>query len=201
MPEIILLDSIKKPDGILLEKAILKRRSKRAKYKKSITKEALSRLLFAAYGKTDKERIGVGWYRRAVPSAGATYPLEFFVLIKSAKGIPEGIHYYNQRRHALELLKDGDYSDIFANACGKYQFVADAPATIIIAAEFSRTTLRYKDRGTMYVHMEAGSAYQNISLEAVNLGLGTVVVGEFDEEKVKGILETDFRPLCVLPVG
>ena len=201
MPKTILLEPIKAPKGILLEKAVLLRRSKRANYKKSISKEALSRLLFAAYRKTDKERIGVGWYRRAVPSAGATYPLEFFVLAKSVKGIPEGIYYYSQKKHALELLKDGDYSDIFANACGKQQFIADAPASIIIAAEFSRTVLRYKDRGMRYVCMEAGSAYQNISLESVNLGIGTVVVGAFDEEVVKAILETDFMPLCVLPVG
>ncbi|MBU4246290.1 MAG: nitroreductase family protein, partial [Nanoarchaeota archaeon] len=57
------------------------------------------------------------------------------------------------------------------------------------------------ERGIMYVHMEAGSAYQNISLEAVNLGLGTVVVGAFDVKFLKESLNIALEPLCILPVG
>ncbi len=52
-----------------------------------------------------------------------------------------------------------------------------------------------------FYDMEAGSAYQNISLEAVNLGLGTVIIGAFDAKSLKEYLEMAFEPLCILPVG
>jgi nitroreductase len=51
--------------------------------------------------------------------------------------------------------------------------------------------------------MEAGHAAQNIHLQAVALNLGTVVVGAFDDDKVKIIvnLSGDEQPLCLLPIG
>ena len=54
-----------------------------------------------------------------------------------------------------------------------------------------------------YVHMEAGHAAQNIYLEAVSLGLGTVTVGAFDDERVKAVVPfaPNEEPLCVMPLG
>lgn len=52
-----------------------------------------------------------------------------------------------------------------------------------------------------FYDIEAGSAYQNISLEAVNLGIGTVVIGAFDVKSLKDSLNIAFEPLCILPIG
>ena len=55
----------------------------------------------------------------------------------------------------------------------------------------------------MYVHQEVGHAAQNIQLQAVALGLGTVVVGAFDDDKIKKILNMLGKelPLYIIPVG
>lgn len=183
-----------KPSGITLEEALKGRRSKRAGWRNNVSFDEVSRLLWAAYGHTEG-------HRHTVPSAGATYPLELFVVAKSVGGIKQGIYRYFPERHALEDVKPGDVSKELGAACEKYSFVKDAPLCIVLAAEFSRTASRFGERAIRYVHMECGSAYQNVSLEAVNLGLGTVVVGAFDDAAVKSVLGTEFEPLAILPVG
>jgi nitroreductase len=60
----------------------------------------------------------------------------------------------------------------------------------------------YAERGQRYVYMESGAAMQNISLEAVEMGLGTVIVGAFDDAAVKELFELeDLKPLAIMPVG
>lgn len=52
-----------------------------------------------------------------------------------------------------------------------------------------------------YVHMEVGHMGQNISLQALALKLGTVMIGAFDDEQVKEILGIKEEPLYIIPVG
>ncbi len=194
MSVIISLPKISKPSGILLEEAIKLRRSKRAGYCAKITLEELSRLLFAGQGITADKK-------RAVASAGMTFPLELYIVAKNIEKLDAGLYRYVPQSHSIEQLKEGDFTKSLEEACGKYAFVRDAPACIIIAADFERTTSRYGGRGMMYVHMEAGCACQNISLEAVSLGLGTVVIGAFDAVLLRQSLNIAFEPLCILPFG
>jgi SagB-type dehydrogenase family enzyme len=58
-------------------------------------------------------------------------------------------------------------------------------------------------RGPRYVYIEVGHAAQNLALQAVALGLGSVPVGAFDDGKVKDVLGVpqDHEPLYLLPVG
>ncbi|WP_176230015.1 nitroreductase family protein [Candidatus Hakubella thermalkaliphila] len=60
-----------------------------------------------------------------------------------------------------------------------------------------------EDRGIRYVHMEPGHVGQNVHLQAVALGLGTVVIGASRDDQVKEILNLpqDEQPLYIMPVG
>ena len=51
--------------------------------------------------------------------------------------------------------------------------------------------------------MEAGIAAQNVSLQAVSLNLGTVVIGSFDDDEVRDVLALPAGedPLLIMPVG
>jgi SagB-type dehydrogenase family enzyme len=68
---------------------------------------------------------------------------------------------------------------------------------------YERTTGKYGQRGTRYVHIEVGNASQNIYLQAVSLNLGTVLIGAFDDGKVKKVLnmQNTEQPLSIMPVG
>jgi SagB-type dehydrogenase family enzyme len=79
----------------------------------------------------------------------------------------------------------------------------DAPAILVIAAVFKRTTSKYDQRGRRYVHMEVGFAAQNVHLMVAALGLGTTVVGAFEDDDVKRVLElpANIAPLAIMPIG
>ena len=54
-----------------------------------------------------------------------------------------------------------------------------------------------------YVDMEAGHAAQNLSLQAVALGLGSVMIGAFDEAALAQLLQlpTEHRPRYYAAIG
>jgi SagB-type dehydrogenase family enzyme len=81
--------------------------------------------------------------------------------------------------------------------------VKEAPVVIVLAAEYSRTTRKYGERGIRYVHIEAGHAGQNVLLQAVALGLAGVPVGAFSDEEVRKALSLPdaITPLYILCVG
>ncbi len=108
----VLLPQPAKPSGILLEEAIKLRRSKRADYKPKITLEELTHILFAAQGITSSNK-------RAVASAGATYPLELFVVVKNIETLKSGLYRYHSETHSIELIKEQDFTQALENACGK----------------------------------------------------------------------------------
>lgn len=175
--------------AILLEKAITQRRSRRDYLPESLTPEQIGQLCWAAQGQKGRFR--------TVPSAGATYPLELFVV--SA----DGLFHYLTLAHSLEELTTEDLRGKLAAAAWGQDFIAQAPVTIVMAAEFSRTTGRYGERGIRYVYMESGHAAQNIHLEAEALGLGSVAVGAFDDAAISKVLKLsgNLEPLYMVVVG
>lgn len=145
--------------------------------------------------------MGNAQFRRTVPSAGACYPLELYAVIGDAAKIETGFYHYDYIEHRLELINDEDPREELCSASLGQKFMETAPLDIVIAADFERTTMRYGKRGRRYVQMEVGHVGQNIYLAAETLGLGTVAVGAFDDERVKEALELLLDPLYIMPIG
>lgn len=138
---------------------------------------------------------------RTTPSAGATYPLDIYLVAGRVEGLEPGIYRYDHLNHALLPVVMEERRELLAAAALGQSFIADAPAIVALVAHYVRTTARYGERGERYVHMDAGYASQNIYLQATHLGLGTVAVGAFDDSKVAEILSTTGEPLLIMPVG
>ena len=180
-----------------LESALKERRSVREYSHRPLTRSELAQLLWAAQGITGPDGL------RTAPSAGALYPLEVSVVVGRVDGLPSGIYRYKAERHELVLVEEGDRrGELRAAALGQ-EYVEAGAAVIALAAVHARTTEKYGKRGIRYVHMEVGHAAQSVWLQATALGLGTVVVGAFDDAPVKRILglARDEEPLCLMPVG
>lgn len=184
--------------GVLpVESALRSRRSVRDFAPQPLTLAEVSQLLWAAQGIT-----GPGGTRTA-PSAGALYPLELYLVAGNVSALAKGVYKYQALGHSLIRVADGDQRAALAAAAFGQDWVNEGAAVIVVAAAHGRTTRKYGQRGMRYVHMEAGHAAQNIHLQAVSLNLGTVVVGAFDDDRVKKIINLagDEQPLCLLPVG
>jgi len=185
---------------VSLEETIKSRRSRRSFRDRPLTLDQVSQLLWAAQAITED-----GGFKRAAPSAGATYPLDVYLLVgdKRVNGIQAGVYHYLIRDHSLKLLIGGDFRQALAKACLSQMFIASAPITIALSAEYARTTRRYGERGIGYVHMEVGHVGQNIYLQAEALGLGTVAIGAFSDHEVSRVLRLPAKhePLYIMPVG
>jgi len=175
-----------------VEAVIAARRSIRSFSDQALTAAEIGQLAWAAQGVTDRSR-GL----RAAPSAGATYPLELYVVT------PEGLLHYQPDGHKMRRVRDEDLRGDLAQAALGQSSVSAAAADFVIAAVYERTAQRYGARAERYVHIEVGHAAQNIHLQAVALGLGSVPVGAFDDAAVARVvgLPDNQRPLYIIPVG
>jgi SagB-type dehydrogenase family enzyme len=153
--------------------------------------------LWAAQGETDPEGL------RTAPSAGALYPLKTDLVIGNVRDLDAGIYRYHPQNHELRRKKKGDFRELLAESAAEQGWIADAGLVLAFSAVFGRTTKRYGREGRIYIHLEAGHAVQNVSLQAVSLGLGSVVVGAFDARAVEQILRLGRREtlVCLQPVG
>jgi len=193
------------PDPILdgdlsLERTIHQRRTIRSFEGKPLTLRQFSQLLWAAQGTTDK-----GGFKRAAASAGALYPMDLYGAVGGdcIEKLDPGVYHYEPIDHSIYLVNEGDVRRDIAIASLGQMWMAYAPTTLVITAEYSRITVKYGQRGIRYAMMEAGHVGQNIFLQSEAMGLAAGIVGAFEDEKViqaLGIKETH-EPLLLMPVG
>jgi SagB-type dehydrogenase family enzyme len=181
--------------GIPLEEAIGKRRSVRNYSRMSLTMSQLSQLLFSAQGITGKL---YDQPLRTAPSAGALYPIEVYVIANDVEGLPCGIYHYAVMNHSLELIKSGDFRKEITAAGLEQEMLGDADVTFVLSAIFGRVCHKYGERGFRYAYIEAGHISQNIYLQAVSLGLGSVSVGAFLDEEINNLIGVDGRTEAVI---
>jgi len=195
------LNNIQLPQPIISDKGfeqlLHQRRSVREFRDEALRLQQLGQLLWAAQGVTNSEG-----YRTA-PSAGALYPLELYVAVGKVGDLEAGIYHYYPEQHSLVNSAIGDFRKNLANAALQQPWVQEAPIVLIITGKYARTTRKYGDRGVRYVHIEAGTVAQNVYLQAQALGLGTVIVGAFNDKAVTDALRlpSELQPLLLMPIG
>lgn len=192
MTEVITLPNPLKDSEMSLEAALQRRRTVREFSEEPLAKEVVSQLLWSAQGLTHDG------HRRTAPSAGATYPLELYLVSG------DGIYHHDPSDHTLLLTIEGDRRRGLYDASLEQEFILEAPATLVFTAVFARTEQRYgSTRSPRYIHMEVGHAAQNVLLQAAALDLGAVPVGAFEDERVSHILDlpVDRVPLYMISIG
>jgi nitroreductase len=82
-------------------------------------------------------------------------------------------------------------------------FIADAPAVLVFCANPARSNYKHGERSKLFSVQDAtiACAYAQLAVQA--LGLASVWVGAFNEERVSEILKLpkDQRPVAILPIG
>ncbi len=180
-----------------LEEAFAQRRSVREYQDGIINLGELSQLLWSALGVTQAPN------RRTIPSAGALNPLELCVVVGYVEGLQPGVYRHNPHKNSLIKILPDDQRQAVYRAALEQDMILQAAVVLVISAIYERTTVKYGERGVRYAHMEVGAAAQNVALQCVAMGLGTVYVGAFRDEEIKQVLglPENEHPLCLLPIG
>lgn len=196
-PDAIVLSPALRGGSQPLEHALQRRRSVRSYTLQPVPLAAVAQLLWAAQG------ITTGGGGRTAPSAGALYPLELHVIAARVDGLAPGVYRYLPGSHRLRPVIGETRLPALSLAAFGQQAVAGAAAVFVIAAVEERTAHKYGARAGRYVAFEAGAASQNLALQAVAQGLGTVVIGAFDDGAVARALGMGpgERPIALMPIG
>ena len=176
-------------DAELLD-AMSRRGSVRDLSAEPISDRELAALLWAAQG------VSTPSGARTVPSAGALYPLETYVVT------PVEVLRYLPATASVEVRADPQAKELVTTAIAGAT-VSKAYAIVVITGVPARITGKYADRGIRYMWMEAGHAAQNLLLAAAAMGLGAVPIGAFDDAGVSRALTLSDNeiPLYLIPVG
>jgi len=170
-----------------LEETLQTRRSIRNYSEKELSLEQISQILWSAQGITNQRGF------RTSPSAGAGFPLEIYLATK------DGLFKYVPQENKLLQKNNKD----IRKDLSRQGFFKQVPIIIIFCAIYERVNSRYGERGVRYTDMEVGHAAQNVHLQAVALGLGSVPVGAFNDDNARNLLQLPENevPLYFVPVG
>lgn len=176
---------------IPLERIIESRFSNREFNNKQLSFKEISKILLYSCGITKKEDEKWDESRRAYPSAGARYPLEVYVVVFNVQSITPGIYHYNVKQHSLELIRKGNFKNKIISYTNDQDWISKASMTILISAIFSRTKIKYKDRGYRYLFLDAGHMSQNFYLITTSMGLGCCSIGGFLDDEINKLIDLD----------
>lgn len=154
---------------------------------------ALSRLLCHAYGVTALGRVpgAPPVFFRAAPSAGGLYPAELYVAVRGMPDVPDGLHAYLAREHALVTCWEGDFHDQLRRYAFEHPALEEADIVLVASAVFGRSAWRYGDRAWRRVLLDTGHVLGNLVLAAPFESLQAVPVADFADDAVDGLLLLD----------
>ncbi|ABL78316.1 SagB/ThcOx family dehydrogenase [Thermofilum pendens] len=167
--------------GLPLDDVVAARRSVRNYARASLGLEALDSIMKWSMGEVVEGA-------RPYPKLGGGYAVEGYVVATSVKGVEKGLYRFNSSELELELVRVGEFAEKLWRAALMQGSVRKAPAVVVLTG-----------RGPL-AEVEVGAVGQNIYLNAVHEGLGTVAIGAFEDEEVSSILEVE-DPLYLMPVG
>jgi SagB-type dehydrogenase family enzyme len=163
-------------------------------------------LLASAYGVQRTTRWGDGEFlERPVPSGGALYPLEVYLVAARVDGLALGVYHYAALGHLLERCggttpPPPDLARLFLGQ----PYAGDAAGVLVLTSIVERSLCKYQDRGYRYILFEAGHAAQNVNLAAAALGIGALNLGGFlDAEltELLGLEPEEEIPLYCIALG
>ncbi|HOV68376.1 MAG TPA: nitroreductase family protein [Methanoregulaceae archaeon] len=101
------------------------------------------------------------------------------------------------------VVTDPDRRGLLAEAALDQPHVAQAPAVLVVCANYVRAMSRYGERGILYALCDASIAASYMMLAAHAFGLGSCWTGAFDDDDVRSVLglPQHVRPVVLLTVG
>ena len=126
---------------------------------------------------------------RPVPSGGARFPAELYVLAGPDFGVPTGVYHYDPVHHGLVTLRAGDWRPVLARCLGHPR--GPVPAlTLLVGVVFGKSTAKYGDLGYRLCALDAGALIGQILTLAEGSGLQATVRYQFLDQGLEDLLGT-----------
>jgi SagB-type dehydrogenase family enzyme len=170
-----------------LDDVIARRRSERREGLRPLRLDELAAVLSASYAVGPR---GPGESRRPVPSAGALYPLELYVIALAISGLEPGVYHYQPFRNGLSHLGPVCRAEL-RGALVDPSLVDGAAAILVVTALFWRSRFKYGLRGYRFALLEAGHLVQNALLASSDLDLPALPVGGFYDRRLDAVVGAD----------
>lgn len=170
----------------------------------------VARLLFLANGVMRRREVnGLTLHFRTVPSAGALYPVEAYVVSGGVEGLPAGVYHFEPLTFSLQPLREGDWRGRLGAAAADAELAA-APLTVVLTGVPWRTMWKYGERGYRHLFWDAGAVAANLIESGAARGLPSrVVTGFVDDDVARLVGVTPDQapaqggevPLALVPIG
>jgi SagB-type dehydrogenase family enzyme len=165
-PESIVLPLFEKNNTFPLDRALLERKSARTFADRPVSREELSRLLWATTGVNREDG------HRTTPSGQAKYPVDVLVALR------EGVYQYEPIEHRLVRVLPEDIREKIPN-----QDAFKKAAMIVLYVINKDKTGR-----TEFADLEIGCMGQNLQLEAAALDMGSRIIANIKSADVAKML-------------
>jgi len=164
------------------------RRSDPPRERRPLSLDDVGTLLAAAYRARHHDDTAPP--RRPVPSGGALYPLELYVLPLAVSGVGRAAFHYQPFRHRLVALRPVREEEVAATLVDP-SLAARSSLVVVITAMFWRSRFKYGLRGYRFALLEAGHVVQNVVLAATALRLPALPLGGWYDRRVDGLVGAD----------
>ena len=144
-------------------------------------KDQTHALIYLAGGISAKKSYpDMEYFLRTLPSAGALYPVEFYLQIREVDGFVDGIYHFDVRNSAIKLLYEiskDEGVEYHTKSKKKIKGVLFLLSTI-----YYRSSWKYKDRAFRYTLLDCGHALGAIEASAYLDEKAVDVRYDFDKE-------------------
>lgn len=178
-----------RPLSALKEKLLQRKSARRFNKDGKISEYALFSVLQYSYGVVCKE--GEQGFR-PIPSAGALYPLEVYVLLLKGD-IEKGLYHFRADTCSLSCIRTDVDEALVQRATGIYPVIAaeEVGAFIFTTAVFARVMVKYGDRAYRFILQESGALANTMQLLCGEVGLGACQLGGFVDGTINDYIGID----------
>lgn len=127
--------------------------------------------------------------RRPVPSGGALYPCELYLLIGQGQALPPGIYHYDAPHHALDILRKGDYHAYLHDCMARPEHLSSI--TILLSCLFWKNGYKYGEFSYRLQSLDIGAVIAQSLIVAGRYYLPAMVHYQFLDQAMNQLLGLD----------
>jgi SagB-type dehydrogenase family enzyme len=135
------------------------------------------------------------YFLRTWASAGALYPVEMYVQMRSVEGYIDGVYHFEPQSESLALLHELNRDGLERHAALDYDIKG---ALFLFASPYFRSSWKYKNRALRYCLLDSGHHYGTLEIGAYANGLQSEAVFGFDKLSICEIMGFENKELTTM---